>query len=210
MDQNKFVSKNEVLEYTTLFSGVFSEIQKVLKKEKKLTFSYRLVGSAKRKLIIRHHNQGFDCDYQLYLQKNKNNMDPKAIKDALINEFNKRMPSYGFETCVNKKKAIEIRKKTTDQDKLVFKYDIVIMKEEGCPQIIHRSENNKFVWNQQADYSTWTEDYRKIKGANMWGELRDLYYDKKIQKDNGTNYKDRKSFQILHEAVKEILSRYGR
>ena len=47
MDQKKFVSKDEVKEYTNLFSQVFSKIQEVLRKDKGLTFSYRLVGSAK-------------------------------------------------------------------------------------------------------------------------------------------------------------------
>jgi hypothetical protein len=207
MDQKKFVSKDEVKEYNDLFSQVFSEIQEVLRKDKGLTFSYRLVGSAKRRLVIRHHNQGFDCDYQLFLQRNKKQMEPKEIKDALIKEFDARMPDHGFKTCRNKKKAIEIRKKDSDGDKLTFKYDIVIMKED-CPYILHRSENNVYVWNLELDYSTWAEDYGKIKGANMWDDLRNRYYDKKIQKDNGTNYVDRKSFQILHEAVKETLQEF--
>ena len=42
----------------------------------------------------------------------------------------------------------------------------------------------------------------------MWDDLRNRYYDKKIQKDNGTNYFDSKSFQILHEAVKETLQEF--
>lgn len=205
MEQTKFVSKNEVKEYTDLFSQVFSEIQKVLKKDNGLTFSYRLVGSASRRLVIRHHNQGFDCDYQLYVQKNKQNLSPKVIKDLLLKEFDARMPKKGFMTCKNKKKAIEIQKKKTESDQLIFKYDIVVMKKDDYPYIIHRSENNVYVWNPEADYSTWAEDYGKIKGSNMWDDLRNRYYDKKIQKDNGTNYVNRKSFQILHEAVKETL-----
>ena len=204
MGNYEYVSKDEVRPYEELFEEVFREIQKELRKKNGLTFSFALVGSAKRRLVIRHHNQGFDCDYQLFLQRNKKQMKPKEIKDALIKEFDARMPAHGFKTCRNKKKAIEIRKKDSDGDKLIFKYDIVIMKED-CPYIIHRSENNVYVWNLESDYSTWAEDYGKIKGANMWDDLRNRYYDKKIQKDNGTNYVDRKSFQILHEAVKETL-----
>ena len=47
MDQEKFVSTDEVREYTNIFANVFGEIQKKLKKNNGLTFSYRLVGSAK-------------------------------------------------------------------------------------------------------------------------------------------------------------------
>lgn len=207
MGNYEYVSKDEVRPYEELFEEVFREIQKELRKKNGLTFSFALVGSAKRRLVIRHHNKGFDCDYQLFVQKNKKNLSPKEIKDLLIKEFDARMPAHGFKTCRNKKKAIEIRKKDSDGDKLIFKYDIVIMKED-CPYIIHRSENNVYVWNLESDYSTWAEDYGKIKGANMWDDLRNRYYDKKIQKDNGTNYVDRKSFQILHEAVKETLQEF--
>ena len=209
MDQEKFVSKDEIKEYASLFAEVFSEIQKKLKKNNGLTFSYRLVGSASRHLVIRHHNKGFDCDYQLFLQKNKSDLSPKEIKDLLINEFNARMPEYGFKPCKNKKKAIEIRKKNDENNTLIFKYDIVIMKiDSGCHYIIHRSEQNTYVWNTVSDYNSWATDYKKIKGAAMWNDLRNRYYEKIIQKNNGTNYTDRKSFQILHEAVKETLSRF--
>ena len=99
MDQEKFVSTDEVREYTNIFANVFGEIQKKLKKNNGLTFSYRLVGSANRHLVIRHHNKGFDCDYQLFVQKNKKNLSPKEIKDLLIKEFDARMPAKGFKLC---------------------------------------------------------------------------------------------------------------
>ena len=209
MDQEKFVSTDEVREYTNIFANVFGEIQKKLKKNNGLTFSYRLVGSANRHLVIRHHNKGFDCDHQLFVQKNKKNLSPKEIKDLLIKEFDARMPAKGFKLCRNKKKAIEIRKKDDKGNQLTFKYDIVIMKiENNCHYIIHRSENNVYVWNPESDYSTWAKDYRKIKGSEMWDDLRNRYYNKKIKKDSGTNYVDRKSFQILHEAVRETLQKF--
>ncbi len=209
MDQKKFVSRDEIKEYTDIFNKEFRTIQKELKKKKGLTFSYKLVGSAKRRLVIRHHNKGFDCDYQLFLQRNKQNLSPKEIKQLLIDEFDKRMPKHGFDKCENKTKAIKIKKKVTKENKIIFSYDIVIMKD--CyitPKIIQESEPDTYVWNDVSDYSTWAEDYGKIKGANMWDDLRNRYYDKKIQKDNGTNYVDRKSFQILHEAVKETLQKF--
>lgn len=43
----------------------------------------------------------------------------------------------------------------------------------------------------------------------MWEDLRQCYYDKRIAKNNGSpKYKDKKSFQLLHQAVKETLSRF--
>ena len=69
MDQNKFVSKNEVLEYTTLFSGVFSEIQKVLKKEKKLT----------PKINILRQEISLSCDNPVFWLASKLQIIPEKI-----------------------------------------------------------------------------------------------------------------------------------
>ena len=68
----------------------------------------------------------------------------------------KKKTTFNYQqTCRNKKKAIEIRKKDADGDKLIFKYDIVIMKEEAYPYIIHRSENNVYVWNLESELIRW-------------------------------------------------------
>ena len=208
MDQEKYVSKGEVKPYTELFDSVFGKIKKVLKKKQGLTFTHNLVGSAKRNLVVRHHNQGFDCDYQLYLQKNKKDLSPKEIKQLLIDEFDKRMPAHGFDKCENKTTAIKIKKKNTRKSAIEFSYDVVIMKNDnGGPQVIKESNPDVYVWNKVADYGTWAEDYAKIKGSEMWGDLRDRYYEKKIKKAEGdASYQGRKSFQILHEATKETIS----
>ena len=41
MDQKKFVSTDEVREYTNIFANVFGEIQKKLKKNKKIVDNNR-------------------------------------------------------------------------------------------------------------------------------------------------------------------------
>ena len=93
MGNYEYVSKDEVRPYEELFEEVFREIQKELRKKNGLTFSFALVGSAKRNLVVRHHNKGFDCDYQLYLQKNKQELSEEEIKKLLMEKFNKKMPS---------------------------------------------------------------------------------------------------------------------
>ena len=51
-----------------IFDATFRKVQQDAKTEG-LTFSYNLVGSAKRNMILENKNEGFDCDYQLFLQK---------------------------------------------------------------------------------------------------------------------------------------------
>ena len=209
MGNYEYVSKDEVRPYEELFEEVFREIQKELKKKNGLTFSFALVGSAKRNLVVRHHNKGFDCDYQLYLQRNKQELSAEKIKKLLIKKFDEKMPSE-FDYCEDSTSSITIKKKITKQSKIEFSYDIIIMDlYEDASYILRKNGSGQYVWNQLPDFTSFEDDYRQIGGADMWEDLRQCYYDKKIAKNNGSlKYKDKKSFQLLHQAVKETLSRF--
>ena len=209
MENYEYVSKNEVRPYEELFEEVFREIQKELKKKNGLTFSFALVGSAKRNLVVRHHNKGFDCDYQLYLQRNKQELSAEEIKKLLIKKFDEKMPNE-FDYCEDSTSSITIKKKITKQSKIEFSYDIIIMDlYEDASYILRKNGSGQYVWNPLPDFTSFEDDYRQIEGADMWEDLRQCYYDKKIAKNNGSpKYKDKKSFQLLHQAVKETLSRF--
>ena len=209
MGNYEYVSKDEVRPYEELFEEVFREIQKELKKKNGLTFSFALVGSAKRNLVVRHHNKGFDCDYQLYLQRNKQELSAEEIKKLLIRKFDEKMPNE-FDYCEDSTSSITIKKKITKQSKIEFSYDIVIMDlYEDASYILRKNRSGQYVWNQLPDFTSFEDDYRQIEGADMWEDLRQCYYDKKIAKNNGSpKYNDKKSFQLLHQAVKETLSRF--
>ena len=102
----EYVSKNEVKPYRQIFDEMIAKMRKEVK-ENGITFTYLLVGSAKRNLVVRHHNKGFDCDYQIFIQKNKNGMKPKEIKELFIGLFNKYKPSV-FDYCEDSTSAITI------------------------------------------------------------------------------------------------------
>jgi hypothetical protein len=209
MGNYEYVSKDEVRPYEELFEEVFREIQKELKKKNGLTFSFALVGSAKRNLVVRHHNKGFDCDYQLYLQRNKQALSAEEVKKLLIKKFDEKMPDE-YDYCEDSTSSITIKKKITKQSKIEFSYDIIIMDlYEDASYILRKNGSGQYVWNQLPDFTSFEDDYRQIEGADMWEDLRQCYYDKKIAKNNGSpKYKDKKSFQLLHQAVKETLSRF--
>ena len=209
MGNYEYVSKSEVRPYEKLFEAVFREIQKELKKKNGLTFSLALVGSAKRNLVVRHHNKGFDCDYQLYLQRNKQALSAEEVKKLLIKKFDEKMPDE-FDYCEDSTSSITIKRKITKQSRIEFSYDIVIMDlYEDASYILRKNGSGQYVWNQLPDFTSFEDDYRQIEGADMWENLRQCYYDKRIAKNNGSpKYKDKKSFQLLHQAVKETLSRF--
>ena len=206
----EFVSKNELKPYKDLFEKAFRKVQ-IDAYEYGLTFTQNLVGSAKRNLVVRHHNKGFDCDYQIILQKNKKNLSAKRIKELLIYLFDKYIPNT-FNYCEDSTSSITIPKANPKQSKVEFSYDIVILKDvDIIPQILRvdkHGDSKNYQWVKLSDMRGFFEKFNLIQGNEMWNDLKARYYKKKIDKINGVKYQDKKSFQLLHEAVNETLNKF--
>ena len=144
----QFVTRSELAPYKELFMNVFHEVQKECRKQYGLTFNFNLVGSAKRNMVIRHHNKGFDLDYQLFLQKNKQDLSEKEIKTLLIKLFRKYFPQE-FNRREDSTSAITIKK--VFKDKIEIGYDIVILKSTGNICEIIRRKGQEYFWNKLPD-----------------------------------------------------------
>lgn len=197
-----YVSKSEVRELMQTFEDILFYVRKDAKSEG-ITFTCNLVGSAKRNLVVRHPTKGIDCDYQLFLQSNKNDLDAEEIKDVFRKSFDKHRPQ-GFSCCEDSTSALTMKMKDTKHSRIVCSFDIVIMRNiNETPEIIRKNTNGEYVWNKLRFMSNFQERFSLISEIEMWDELRERYYKKKIRQMNGEN--DKKSFQLLNEAVNEVL-----
>jgi hypothetical protein len=188
-----------------IFDKAFKQVQKEARSEG-LTFSCNLVGSAKRNMILENKNEGFDCDYQLFLQKNKKGLPPSQVKELLIKLFDKYLPS-DFSYCEDSTTAITTKKKNRDGT-ILFGYDIVILDcNQETPSIIKRN-NGGHTWCQLSKERNYPSNLAEIEGPEMWNELRERYREKKDMQFHNKGYQGRKSFQILNEAINEILQQY--
>ena len=200
----EYVSKKEVKPWRAMFHKWMKNIRTKMK-EKGITFTYRLVGSAKRNLVIRHHNKGFDCDYQVFIQRNNDNLSPKDIKFLFKSVIDEVCASDSFEPCENSTSSLTIKMVDKSQSKVRVGYDIVMLQEtdEGLKILRCQSKGTKkesFVFELLPDMTNMSAKLAKIKGKNQWNKLRELYYNKKI------NYNgEKKSFQLLNEAINEVL-----
>ena len=192
----EYVTKKEVKPWKVKFDELMSKIRPLLKEEG-ITFNYDLVGSAKRNLVIRNHNKGFDCDYQIYIIKNKNKLSPKNIKLLFVKLIN-IYKSNEFDNCEDRTTSIKLKYIDTNESKIIFSYDIVIMKYEGKMKVIKKVDEEKNIYDfiTIKDYSKYNELIKKIKGKVLWNRLRELYYNRKINNKNNA-----KSFQIFYECV---------
>lgn len=202
----EYISKKTIKESKCkqIFSDTFRKVQKEIKKEG-LTFSFNLVGSAKRNMVVNYPDKPFDCDYQLFLQKNKKELSEKQIKEKLINLFNKFLPN-NFVPCEDSTTAITTR----CNDKIPFGYDIVIIDaNQYTPQIIRR-KNQNYTWNKLPHEKGYPDNLSQIEGPEMWAELRERYIDKKDKQYHNKYPADKKSFQILNEAINDTLSFFNK
>lgn len=202
-----YVPKNDVKQYREIFQEWMELIRNTLK-GKGISFTYILVGSAKRNLVIRHHNQGFDCDYQIRIMKNVNHLNAKSIKMLFINELNKIVGNYGFKNCANSTSAITI-KKLVDKNSIYFSYDVVILRENADKTEILRNsketgKDSDYKFEALPEMTNARNNFNKINGNEMWESLREKYYNKKTS----DKYSNKKSFQILNEAVNEVLREF--
>ncbi len=200
----EYVSKKEVKPWRAMFHKWMKNIRTKVK-EKGITFTYRLVGSAKRNLVIRHHNKGFDCDYQIFIQRNNNGLSPKEIKLFFKSVIDEVCVADGFEPSENSTSSLTIKMVDKSQSKVRVGYDVVILQETDEGLKILRCQNKgtkkeSFVFELLPDMTNMSAKLAKIKGKKHCDKLRERYYNKK------TNYNgEKKSFQLLNEAINEVL-----
>lgn len=206
MDE-RYVPKEEVRPLRKQFHEWMQSIHNQLR-NKGISFTYMLVGSAKRNLVIRHHNKGFDCDYQIKITRNFNGLEAKELKDLFRNSLNKVVKKNGYSDCKNSTSSLTIKKKG-DKSNIEHSYDVVILTQdkEGVKILRYHKPpagDGSYGFELLPDMSSARENFQCINGKEMWDKLRDIYYIKKVNEltDGRTG---KKSFQLLNEAVNEVL-----
>lgn len=208
-----YISKKYLSEKKQTFLVWVRNVQRSLK-EKGYHFSYRPTGSGKRNMVVKLCNKNYyDLDYQIIIEKIPRNYDwnanAKHIKDDFRKEFDNNRPK-GFSCCEDSTQALQ-----TKNDNKHFGYDIIITKYDNKNFYIlynkknRNDANNKdYSWMQRKKMNKYRENFKKIKGAEMWNYLRKIYLNKRhINKDNN-NSNRKKAYQIFNEAVNETLHHF--
>jgi hypothetical protein len=203
----QWVTKAESKPYRDLFREAFSYVSSKVTSH---TYYYRLIGGAKRNLVLNKPNKGFDFDYQiifhLCLLNEMNSKELIALKSSFRQAFDEFFTQLGYQYGEDSRSAITI-KKLDDEKKIHHSYDITLLSPsaEANDKHIHimrysDPEKQVMTWNQMGKSIIFHEKYKQIKSAQKWTELRALYKSKQ-EKWNG----EKKSFSLLMEAVNEIV-----
>lgn len=214
----EIVNKEDVSEAREVFENWISKVRKVLKKDYKIHFACDIIGSGKRKLVIRQCNRNgfFDLDYQITLTRlpkelaeNINNK-AKDVKNIFRKTFDDNKPS-DFTFCEDSTQALTI--KSNDKK---FGFDVIIIRIENDDKYILynkkntntkcKGNNKDYCWEIRSDDLKFRDRMKKIKNADKWQFLRNSYRDKRHEYKDSVDGK--KSFQILNEAVVNTLKEF--
>lgn len=207
----KYMTKAEIHPWHKKFIDWIESIRKEVR-SKGITFECQLVGSARRHLVIPHHNKGFDLDFQIIIHKNKINKDEEQLKQLFMGLLNPLVTAEGFEHCEDSTSSITTKMIDKNRANIKVGYDVVIIKNKTVNNVVqteilrHYKDEipKRWAFEQLPDMTDASKQFAKIRGADMWQDLRERYYDKKTK-----NKDDKKSFQLLHEAVNETLEEFG-
>ncbi len=205
----EYMTKAEVKPHRQEFKNIIDSIRRDIRNEG-ITFTYTLIGSAKRNLVLRHHNKGYDCDYKITIQKNINNVKEKELKQMFMDAFNKVIVPMGYNHCEDSTQAITMKKVVEKESKIEKGYDVIITKDLDDGTHILRNDKNKrgnvYHYVQMKDTQNFYYNYAQIKGNKMWEDLREKYKKKREDNENLPEEKQKKGFQLLSDTVNELIN----
>ncbi|QVK21375.1 hypothetical protein KHQ82_03375 [Mycoplasmatota bacterium] len=197
----EYKKKIDTKEYRTLFFEAYKYVNSVIDD---YSFYFRLIGSAKRNLVLDKPNKGFDFDYQIiFYQSLVGEGSDKLIeiKDRFRHAFDDFFVEKGYEYGEDSTSAITI--KMLDGDKIYHSYDVTLMTPNSVDKLCifkyNDNEKTEMGLNEMRKSAMFKEKYKKIKGAQKWKELRDEY---KIRQEEWNG--ERKSFSILMSVVNDM------
>lgn len=203
----EYVPKSELKEYKDLVNSFFKSNQgkKLLSKHK---CYYRLVGSAKRNLVLRDDtkNNGFDLDYQIVFYEYKKMQSDEMIE--IKREFRLALDEFlvdsGYENGDNSTTAITYKKLNDDKIKTGYDFVLLMPLEDNSFSVFKYTNEEKTIMQlaQVKNSKDFNKKYKEIKGKEFT-KLRDEY-----KKAKNNNQQNKCSFSLLVECVNNLF--YGR
>lgn len=196
----------------------YADIQSILKEAKNLlrprfTFRFDVVGSYKRNMMTydAKSNIGYDFDINIEVNDDDNRYTPKQLKNMLQNAIGAVCVKYGYGHPEDSTRVLTIKMK--NGSRIIHSCDFAIVNnyidEDGDErqEYIHfAKEQRAYTWCQQSDgYYMLPDKIDWIKENGLWGDMLDLYIEKKNGNDD-PNVHSRTMFAIT---VHEICQKFG-
>ena len=214
MSKYEYVSKSEYRPVREELEDIIKKAQKILRKNSGITFQFELIGSGSRHLItrIKGGNKGFDFDYNLILNCEKNYYwKPKFARQEITKAIDEAIKGTKYDHPQNSSVAITIKVKDAQNSKIIHSCDFAVVyypKENSDEHKYVRfdAKNNQYTWQIRKYTKNYHDklDWLKENVNGYWNEIKKEYL--KL-KDNNKDL-NKHSFQLFYEAINNIYNNY--
>ena len=185
MKHYEYVSRNEARPYREEFEQIISQLQNRLRSE--FTFQKHFIGSGSRNMITfdQKTNRGFDFDVNLEMNETSDEYNPDDVYKMIFGGLQSIASMKGFKV-VRGTRVITLKKVNTVKSKIEYSCDIAIVnnyEEDGCfgqEYIRFNKKHRSYAWTNQPSPFLLEDKVDEIQQNNMWNEVRELYYIRKI------------------------------
>lgn len=210
-NEYRYLTKSE----TKLYRGqmhdwvMLKKFLRKLKNEFGFSSNLLLVGSAKRRLVIkRPGDEPYDFDYQIRISPNfSGKLDPRKINEFVFDYFQKLLSDKGYK-IEDSTSAITIKKFQGSQH---HSYDVAILsknQDEKWQILKYDKSQNNYTWNILKDSEGFFIKYRKEITGGKIPIFRKEYLE--MKKENWSLPVDEQltSSQILVNATNKVIDNY--
>ena len=190
-----------------------------LKVDSHISANARLVGSARRKLIMRNGNGPVDLDYNLEIVKCNDFSNGRFIKDSVIKALNKALHDRDLDNCEDSKSAVTTKEiYFPDIPNSNFSIDICIIKveedyygRERYYRLIHQKTGyvnmDRYYWNEGPNSHNIRSKAEELHEAGKWNDVRTRYAELKNMYLRRNDH-DHPSFVCYIQAVNDVYNGY--
>lgn len=188
--------KNDVIE-------LLKEVQDEVRDH--FTFRFDFIGSTKRNMITQDmkSNIGFDFDVNIEVNDDDEEYSAAEIRNILRAAITRISRKYGYNKCEDSTRVITIKMTNPWRSTIEHSCDFAIV--YGNQYIRFNKKDQTYYWAQQSKKYSGLEDRADtLKKHGYWGEVKDVYIDKK----NFNEDPDKHSRSLYAETINEVYKRY--
>lgn len=203
MHDFQYVSKSEYQPRKNDIIELLHEVQNEVRDQ--FTFQFVFIGSTKRNMITRDmkSNIGFDFDVNIEVNDDDEEYSAADIRNILRPAFIRVMRNYGYNKYEDSTRVITIKMTNPLRSTIEHSCDFAVV--YGNQYIRFNKENQTYFWAQQSKgYSNLEDKADTLKSNGYWGEVREVYIDKK----NFNEDPDKHSRSLYAETINEVYKRY--
>ena len=207
----EYVKNKEILKYIfELSTNLTNELKIKVNNDKYIRINIEIVGN--KNLTMRDSNNPIDVDFNIVVYPFLDeDIDPKKLKDYLINEFNLILDKHNLNECKDQISTIQV---LINKDKSYPPFNlnlcIVALVLDEPNRLIHRYkkkiDRHLYAFNKLTSFDEVNKKVELLKEAELFDELRETYKDKRNLYLKRNDLENHPAIVCYIEAVNELFA----